>query len=673
MKIHPLVSHQRQVHLDFHTSPYIDDVGCEFDAREFARTLKAAHVNSVTVFAKCHHGQYYYPTKVGTMHPALKGRDLLGEQLEALHREGIRAPIYTTVAWDEDAAARHPDWRQLRSDGTFAQVNRPHTNEPVGQAPWMFNNFLNPDYQDFLEAHVREILDHYPVDGIFFDILFFDQAACWSDSSRRFREQRGLMGNDRATQARFEAEAQAAFAGRFTPLVLGKHPDATVFYNSPNPIFADTRAGVRTRHALQTHWELESLPSGFWGYQHFPRLARAFGNWGKPWLGQTGRFQKMWGDFGGLKPQAALEFECFRSQALGGATLIGDQLPPRGTLDAGAYDLIGAVFAQCAEAEPFYQGSTGLPQVGIVAPGDPTLDATLTDLSLEGAVMMADEAHYESVVLDDQSDFSGLDCLILPDSVILTPTLAAKVNGHLKTGGSVVFSGQSGFSPQGDCLLSGAALKNLGPVERSPSYWRTRAEFSPALSRSDRVVYLPGSVVEAGPQTTVLVDRVLPYFQRTDLKFSSHFQTPPQAKAEAHPAVVAGKQFVYFADPIFREFRESGNIAVRDAWKLALHRLIGAAPFGEGLPTTVQCVPRRRGATLLLTLLHYVPTRKALSIDMIEERGSFAEERLRFSQDVKTVKVFPEGTLLPRQKDGSFLLPPSKGRLLLEVPDYFAR
>ena len=53
----------RQVHLDFHTGPWIGDVGREFDARDFARTMKRAHVDSVTVFAKCHHGHLYYQTK----------------------------------------------------------------------------------------------------------------------------------------------------------------------------------------------------------------------------------------------------------------------------------------------------------------------------------------------------------------------------------------------------------------------------------------------------------------------------------------------------------------------------------------------------------------------------------------------------------------------------------
>ena len=74
----------RQIHLDFHTGPAIPDVGRDFDARAFARTMQQAHVNSVTVFAKCHHGHLYYNTKRPERHPGLKrGLDLLRRQVEA--------------------------------------------------------------------------------------------------------------------------------------------------------------------------------------------------------------------------------------------------------------------------------------------------------------------------------------------------------------------------------------------------------------------------------------------------------------------------------------------------------------------------------------------------------------------------------------------------------------
>jgi hypothetical protein len=670
--MHPLLSHQRQVHLDFHTSPYISDVGVEFDPIQFADTFKRARVNSVTVFAKCHHGMSYYPTKSGTRHPALGGRDLLGEQIEALHRAGIRAPIYTTVAWEEDVADKHPEWRQLRDDGTFARVGNADPTKPDHPGGWRFSNYLHPDYQDYIEAHVRELFAAYEVDGLFFDIVFFDPRACWSDASVRFREKHGLMGKDEATQVRFECLAQKAFAERFSPLIKGLKKDATIFYNSSNPIFTDAKLGVRTRHELQTHWELESLPSGFWGYFHFPRLGRAFGAWGKPWLGMTGRFQRQWGDFGGIKPQAALEFECFRSQAMGGANSVGDQLPPRGALDAGAYDLIGAVYAQCEAAESFYENSTPLPQVGIIAPGRPDMSSMDTDQSLEGAVLMCEEAHYDCAVLDDMASMQGFDLIVLPDCVVMTPALTAKLAAYLASGGKVILSHRSGFDDLGECLLPGVALKRTGEVVKFPTYWRARAGFAPALSRSDRVVYLPGSNVRAGDGVETLVERVLPYFQRTDLTFCSHFQTPPQAKADVHAAVLAGANFVYFADPVFQEYRQSGNIAVRDAWKLAMERLIGAAPYGAGLPTTVLSVPRRRGRDLLLSLLHYIPTRKALAVDMIEERSSFAGELLRLPKTATRVIDVQRGKEFARSVDGSFELPAVKGRLLLQVPDFFA-
>ncbi len=49
----------RQVHLDFHTSEMITEVAKDFDAEEFAATLKKAYVNSVTAFARDHHGYLY--------------------------------------------------------------------------------------------------------------------------------------------------------------------------------------------------------------------------------------------------------------------------------------------------------------------------------------------------------------------------------------------------------------------------------------------------------------------------------------------------------------------------------------------------------------------------------------------------------------------------------------
>ena len=114
---------RRTIHLDFHTGPEVPDVGAEFDPEEFASTIAAAGVDSVTVFAKCHHGHLYYLTDRAERHPNLKsGLDLLGSQIEALHAQGIRAPIYISVQCDEYAANTHPEWVALHED--LRQVKR---------------------------------------------------------------------------------------------------------------------------------------------------------------------------------------------------------------------------------------------------------------------------------------------------------------------------------------------------------------------------------------------------------------------------------------------------------------------------------------------------------------------------------------------------------------------
>jgi hypothetical protein len=418
--------------------------------------------------------------------------------------------------------------------------------------------------------------------------------------------------------------------------------------------------------------EIESLPSGFWGYYHVPRLARSTAYWGKPWLGMTGRFQTLWGDFGGLKPQPALEFECFRPQALGGANSIGDQLPPRGTLDPAAYDLIGAVYRQVAEAEPFYAGSTALVQVGIATSGTPGLDGDDTAKSDEGAIQMCEEAHYESQLLDAGNDLDGLQLVILGDSTTPTPDFVEKLRRFYEAGGKLLISHKGGCGASGNWALDFLPIRLGAPCEFHPAYWRTSAAFSPDLARTDRVFYQQGLVVSA-PGCEVLAERVLPYFNRDAVRYCSHLQTPPRPDSSGQPVIMAGERFIYFADPIFREYRKAGNIAARDAWRLAMQRLVGPAPYGHGLASTIQIYPRRRGDDLILTLLHYTPIRKALDIDMIEERGSFAGESLHLPPAARCVRVHGTGEELARSGDGSFELPTrARGRLLLEVPGFFA-
>ena len=99
----------RQVNLDFHTSEMIENIGGKFNKEQFQAALKKGCVNSVTLFAKCHHGWSYHPTKTNEMHPHLNF-DLLGAQIEAAHEIGVKTPVYISAGLDEKTARRHREW-----------------------------------------------------------------------------------------------------------------------------------------------------------------------------------------------------------------------------------------------------------------------------------------------------------------------------------------------------------------------------------------------------------------------------------------------------------------------------------------------------------------------------------------------------------------------------------
>ncbi|MBC8010027.1 MAG: hypothetical protein H7067_08015 [Burkholderiales bacterium] len=285
---------------------------------------------------------------------------------------------------------------------------------------------------------------------------------------------------------------------------------------------------------------------------------------------------------------------------------------------------------------------------------------------------MCEEAHYECQLLDADNTLDGLDLVILGDSSTLTPVFVDKLRAFHAAGGKLLVSHKGGCDASGKWVLDFLPIQITGELDLYPAYWRTSAAFSPELARTERVFYQPGLIVTAGPATETLAERVLPYFKRDAVGYCSHLQTPPRPESSGQPVIIAGERFVYFADPIFREYRKAGNIAARDAWRLAVQRLIGPAPHGHGLASTIQIYPRRRGTGLLLTLLHYIPVRKALDIDMIEERSSFAGEILRLARAAKEVRVFGTGEKLTPAPDGDgWILPPTKGRLLLEIPAYF--
>lgn len=596
----------RQVHLDFHTSEKIPGVGSEFDAAQFVDTLKRAAVNSITLFSRCHHGMIYHDTKFTHLrHPGLKG-NLLRDQIDACHAAGIRAPIYITVGWDEAQTREHPEWLQRDAQG------RPFGAPPF--SPGWHRLCFNSPYIDFVWEQTAEVLANFPVDGLFFDIITQDPCCCRYCVQKMIAEK--LDPADEAARARFAHRTIEEYKRRFTRAIREVNAECTIFYNSGH-----VAPQIRPVADTYSHFELESLPSGGWGYMHFPLTVRYARTLGKELLGMTGKFHKSWGDFNSLKTPAALEYECFMMLAEGAKCSVGDQLHPRGALDAATYDLIGHVYRQVEAKEPWCSGAEAMAEVGIFTPEAIGANEGRVDPAATGALRMLRERHFQADVIDGETDWSCYSVVILPDKIPLDEALSQKVRRYLADGGALLLSCESGLDPtRSHFALDELGVEFAGHGEYTPDFIAPRAELAEGIPATQHVLYETGLNVRPHERSEVLADLWHPYFNRTWDHFCSHSHTPIDRPSD-WPGIVQRDRVIYFAHPLFGMYTRHGSPVYRALIVNALRRLLPEPLVTTDAPTTAHVTLLRQPAENrhIAHLLHYLPQRRHPGFDTLED------------------------------------------------------
>jgi hypothetical protein len=641
----------RQVHLDFHTSEHVPGVGSDFDADAFASALKRAHVDSVTLFSRCHHGWIYHDTRFPNRHPSLTC-DLLAEQIRACHGAGIRCPVYITVGWDEYAARTHPEWVEVDEDG------KRHGRGPLQKSGgWLKLDFASP-YVDYVIEQTMEVVDRFgdELDGFFFDIIHqWGVHGPWC--IEEFRKM-GLDPENPAHQERMREELKVRAVTRISEAVWARRPGLPIFHNSGH-------VGPAFERMLpaSSHLEVESLPTGGWGYMHFPISARYARTKGKDFLGMTGKFSETWGHFNSYKPLAALEYECFSSLALGGKCSIGDQLHPRGVLDAATYDLIGAVYAQIEEREPWCRGAKGVAEIAVVNAEEFDKSSERMDPRNLGAARMLMEGRHQFDFVDSQSDLSGYRVLVLPDVVPVDGPLRERIDAFIAAGGALLASGTSGLGAG----ISGFPAESAGgPLEFSPDFLRP-AEGLVGRSDTDYVMYERGQAVRAADGAEVLATISEPYFERSWDRFVSHAHTPVARATDAPAALVAGK-IAYLAHPVFTTYAKHSMPFHRDLVLACLERILPTPLLEAEGPTSLQATLTRQDDRHVVHLLHYIPERRGLTFDVVEDRLPVHGVRVRARVPAAKATLVPQGEPLPlQQEDGtvSFVVPQVDGHQMV--------
>jgi hypothetical protein len=668
----------RQIHLDFHTSEHITGIGAAFDPEEFATTLERARVDSVTCFARCHHGWIYHDTQAfpERRHPHL-ARNLLKEQIEACHARNIRVPIYITVQWDHYSANEHPEWLIVDENGC-----------PIGTPPYEAGFYrymcVNSPYLDFLKAYTQEVLETLPTDGIFFDIVQPQPCSC--RYCRAKMEAVGLEPSDAETRWQFGLHTINNFKRDMTAFVRQFNRNCSIFYNAGH-------VGPRHREVVEayTHFELESLPSGGWGYLHFPIVMRYARHLGLDCMGMTGKFHTSWGDFHSFKNSEALQFECFQMLALNAKCSIGDQLAPSGKIDPDVYRLIGPVYAEVGKKEPWCRGARPVTEIGVFTPEE-FHGATIGGMpsSLLGVTRMLQESGHQFDILDSFSDLLPYKVLILPDNIPVSGEFALKLDDYLVNGGALIASFASGMDIEQNnftYLTLGVRVKSEGPrnlngeLVRGQVFLRgdyceyvlPKGQIGHGLPETEHVMYIRGMDIEAEAGVEVLANGIQSYFDRTYKHFCSHRQTPSSGQGGA-PAIVKNGNTIYFSHPIFTQYDQIASRWCKTLFLNALARFLPDPMVQHGGPSTMQVTVNEQidENRRIVHLLHYIPERRSQLIDIIEDVIPLYEVKLsvKSPRKVEAVTLVPEQTSLTyKQKENriEFVVPKLVGHQMIMI------
>lgn len=655
----------RQIHLDFHTHGSIPDVGVDFDPVKYAKTLADAHVDSVTTFARCHHGWLYYDSKnqKDRIHPNLKNKKLLKEQIDACHAVGIKVPIYTTIQWDEQVAHDHYDWLCVNEMGA------PFKQRPF-EAGFYRNICLNSPYVDYQKIHIKDLFESLGnLDGLFLDILNIKPCCC-NHCLDEMRE-RGLDAADEIVRYEFAQFVFDRFQLDMTEYIHSIQPDCPVFYNVGY-------LGTQHRNALDsfTHIEIESLPGGSWGYDHFPVTAKYARNLGFDFMGMTGKFHTDWGDFGSLKNQSALEYECFKALAYGGKCSIGDQLHPRGELNQAAYELIGNIYKSVEEKEPWCKDATPVCEAAIFTPSEFKRAGTqLVTPELTGAVKMLSEIGLQFDVVDSFEDISRYKLVILPDEVSpMSDKIIDILNTFVENGGAILTSYKSGTVKNITKKVDFLAADICEDVEYSPDYIDMKGELATGLPETEFVMYEKAINLQLRDGSQEVLGTNIPYFNRTWEHYCSHRHTPSSGEY-GYPAVIKKGKVYQFAHPIFTIYEKYCPNFVKQVVKNAICNLIGAKLVSHNGPSTLELslMHQNENKRYVLHAIHYIPVRKCEKMDIIEDTIPLDNTEICVivgSVSVKSVKIVPSGLDIEfTHTDNTlgFIIPCIEGHTMVEI------
>ncbi len=341
---------------DMHIEDWDDSFLSEFSPETYCEMLKKAHVQVAMLYWQSHVGYCNWPSKTAKVHRHFQKHPHDMKRLaELCQQNDIRVVGYYSLDFNNWAHDEHPEWRMWAECGESQTVA-----DPTFRYGLCCPNY--DEYRAFVYKQIDEMLEYFPMDAIFFDMLHWPHVCYCPACQDRYRRERKreLPHRDNCTAMEWIefCDSRAAWMGEWaqavTDYVKSKAPDLPVEHN-----FSAAASGFelccRDGVASASDYVGGDLYGGPLEQSFVCSMYRDLSQ-NQPFEYMTGRCTPNLKAHTVTKTEDELTRQVLLTCAHHGAFLAIDAIDPVGTLDERFYTLLGKINKREAAYEPYLTG-----------------------------------------------------------------------------------------------------------------------------------------------------------------------------------------------------------------------------------------------------------------------------------------------------------------------------
>lgn len=513
---------------DMHIDDWNETFLSEFHARDYYENLKRADVKSAMIYFQSHAGHCYYPTKIGHMHPAFRGREHEMRDLTEMCRAGgIDVIGYYSLVFNTWEADAHPSWQMIDAAG----LTRRDKGNRYGNCC-----INNPEYRAFVMKQIDEMAEEFTVDGMFYDMPYWPSVCYCGFCRERTKRELGIdiPGQGSVDFERFD-NLRRKWMGEFSLEITEKTktamPGVSVEQNYAFAALANAGVCISPLTNDACDYVGGDVATDFTTQSFICKYYRSATH-NEPFEFMPYRCMPSLSNHTVTKSRDRLETALSITCAHHGANLLIDAIDPVGTLDSRVYDFIGGLYRKLEAYEPCFSGKM-IADVGIFfhygSKANPRGQKFTNYTSTKNTVKTFQERHIPVGVIasEHMSLLENYRFLILPSPNHLTAEMRRKLIEYVAEGGTLYFSGAD-EEELVRVLVGGRVVRYTDETRTylAPKPWA--ADLIPDYNEKYPLPFdasLP--VLEGIEEAEVVATVVLPYSLQGKKQFASIHSDPP--------------------------------------------------------------------------------------------------------------------------------------------------